>query len=295
MLALTALLAVGVCGPLDSRTQCDAVVDLFLSVGLERFIDATSVCEWPGLECVGGDEVTGIDLSTHNCSGTLPETIGSLLRLRSLSLSSNAIEGTLPASLYDLRALRSVQLHHNRLSGTLAPEFATLHSLAIVRLDHNARSGTVPPLLDRMHELRSLDLGHNRFAGQLPLALPHAIEALSLWGNTFSGVLPNSWRGSIDELRFLDFSTNALSGSIPPALLEAPLLDTLLGYSNSLTAIDPGLGCGAPPSLVTCDLHENALLCDRDVPPCARRACRASTLCLVAPRRHRPRWRIAEQ
>ena len=290
---LLALLAVGVCGPLDSRTQCDAVVDLFLSVGLERFIDASPVCEWPGIACVGGDAVTGIDLSASNCSGTLPATLGSLLRLRSLSLSSNALAGTLPPSFYDLRALRSVQLQYNRLSGTLAPEFALLHSLSIVRLDHNAISGTVPPLLDRMHELRSLDLGHNRFRGQLPLALPHSIQALSFWGNTFSGVLPNSWRGSIDQLRFLDFSTNALSGSIPPAVLEAPLLDTLLGYSNSLTSIDPGLGCGAPRSLITCDLHENALVCSRDVPPCARRACRASTLCLVAERRRAPRWRIA--
>jgi len=279
----TATVFIGVCAPPDMPATCDAILDLFLSVGLERGMrEHETVCSWRGIDCAGGGEVTAIHLSGLNLTGTLPTSLGALKRLRTLDVHGNALSGTVPSSFYKLHELTKVRLDHNLISGTLSGAFTELRSVSAARLDHNLLSGSLASDLSPMLELRSLDVGHNVLTGPLPHTLPRAMEALSVWGNSLSGELPETWH-ALPALAFLDFSSNFISGSIPHALQYAEALEILLGYSNKLSTVAPSVGCGAPARLSVCDLHDNAFLCGT-VPACARRVCRASTLCLV-PRR----------
>jgi hypothetical protein len=53
--------------------------------------------------------VTGIDLSTNNLNGTLPDLFAAFPNLTSLNLSGNCLAGAVPASLSSLQNLQSIE------------------------------------------------------------------------------------------------------------------------------------------------------------------------------------------
>ena len=82
--------------------------------------------------------VTGIDLSTNNLNGTLPDLFAAFPNLTSLNLSGNCLAGAVPASLSSLQNLQSLNLSDNRFNSF------TLTSLSAtdVNLSYNALGGT---------------------------------------------------------------------------------------------------------------------------------------------------------
>ncbi|KAK4731204.1 hypothetical protein R3W88_024192 [Solanum pinnatisectum] len=56
-----------------------------------------------------------INLSHNHINGTIPDELGSLLRLTVLDLSNNTINGTIPASFSNLSALSTLDLKSNLL------------------------------------------------------------------------------------------------------------------------------------------------------------------------------------
>ena len=71
---------------------------------------------WEFVRCVGGNEVTHVELSRLNLAGVLDPAVGDIASLEVLDVSSNFVTGALPASLGNLtrRAAPVARRHHER-------------------------------------------------------------------------------------------------------------------------------------------------------------------------------------
>ena len=166
--------------------------------------------------------VKTLDASNNRLSA-LPETVGALTNLRSLTLARNVI-ARLPRSLATCANLRTLVLDDNRLE-TLPEEdafFAGLVRLKSFSLARNALA-SLPDGVGRLKALETLNLSGNALA-TLPSAIGHCskLEALDVSDNAPSTsattfVLPAEL-GSCENLRSL-----ACDGSPVRAVPEAIL------------------------------------------------------------------------
>ncbi|KAG9155300.1 hypothetical protein Leryth_021715 [Lithospermum erythrorhizon] len=184
-----------------------------------------------------------VDFSGNNFSGWLPENIGNCLMLKYVDFSNNGLFGYLPKSLQKLGSCSSLRLRGNLFSGELPDWIGDLKSLTTLDLSMNSFSGQVPDSFGKLQLLNELNLSNNQFVGSLPGSLAScynlmeldvsknhltgnfpswifelAVKSISLSGNKFVGKIEypplTSMAASFQNLRFLDLSSNALSGEI---------------------------------------------------------------------------------
>lgn len=113
--------------------------------------------------------------------------------------------------------------------------FGNLVNLKLLELDSNNLSGEIPPPIFNLVEL---SLFGNRFSGGLPenidVLLPD-FEGLYLAQNSFVGPIPASIT-NISKLLVVSFSENSISGFIPAELGNLRNLKWLNLFGNNLTA-----------------------------------------------------------
>ncbi|CAN7136959.1 unnamed protein product [Brassica rapa subsp. narinosa] len=86
----------------------------------------------------------GMDLSSNELSGVIPEELGNLSRVRALNLSHNFLSGSIPSSFYNLKDIESLDLSYNELHGSIPQQLTSLISLAVFDVSYNNLSGMVP-------------------------------------------------------------------------------------------------------------------------------------------------------
>ncbi|WP_025668169.1 hypothetical protein, partial [Aquimarina megaterium] len=130
--------------------------------------DPTSkVCDWFGVTVSEG-KVKGISLPENNLTGTLPNSLGSLIELRTIYLHSNNLSGNIPSSFGNLSFLRFLFLHSNNLEGNIPSELGMLSNLIDLLLFSNQLTGVIPPELGNLSKLRDLNLSRNKLSGSIP-------------------------------------------------------------------------------------------------------------------------------
>ncbi|XP_011078194.1 pollen receptor-like kinase 4 [Sesamum indicum] len=166
---------------------------------------------WTGVLCEKGD-VWGLKLENLGLSGTIDvDALTKMQNLRTISVMNNEFEGTLP-NIAKLGALKTVYFSNNKFSGEIpATTFSGMSSLKKLHLDNNQFSGPIPGVLAELPKLMELNLQNNQFEGPIP-------------------------NFQLDRLKVFNFSSNKLSGEIPPSLSNA---------NGSLFSGNEGL-CGAP-------------------------------------------------
>ncbi|XP_026420573.1 LRR receptor-like serine/threonine-protein kinase GSO1 [Papaver somniferum] len=87
---------------------------------------------------------SGIDLSSNNLEGEIPEEIGLLKGLYMLNLSHNRLLGKIPQTIGSMNGLESLDLSFNKLSGFIPPSFASMDFLGYLNLSYNNLSGIIP-------------------------------------------------------------------------------------------------------------------------------------------------------
>ena len=103
----------------------------------------TEISTWYGVT-VEDNEVTGIDLSANNLSGTLPEELGALIRLKRLVLNDNLLTDTIPASIGHISTLEELNLANNSLTGEIPASLGDLRNLEVFDLSRNYLGGSIP-------------------------------------------------------------------------------------------------------------------------------------------------------
>ncbi|KAL2612081.1 hypothetical protein R1flu_023773 [Riccia fluitans] len=227
---------------------------------------------WTGITCDGNGNVTQLELTYRNISGTIPSTIGDLSALESLDLSNNReLSGKLPAELGNLTNLKSLSIQQCSISGPIPVELSNLLQLEFLALMDNQMVGTIPGQIGRLSKLYWFDISQNQIGGSLPVSsgkdgvgldnltsikhfhfnnntmtgdIPPEIFGLSklihllLDSNGFSGTIPNNNSNSILIMRLND---NRLSGPIPSVWTNMTSLVEIHISNNQLTGTFPDL------------------------------------------------------
>lgn len=87
---------------------------------------------------------SGIDLSSNNLEGNIPEEICLLQGLSTLNLSHNFLSGVIPQSVGSMVGLGALDFSFNKLSGHIPESLVSIDSLGYLNLSHNNLSGKIP-------------------------------------------------------------------------------------------------------------------------------------------------------
>ncbi|CAI5965731.1 unnamed protein product [Closterium sp. NIES-65] len=150
------------------------------------------------------------DVSDNQLSGSLPDSISSLVLLSRLGLGGNNLSGVIPASLCGLGDLTYLSMAHNQLQGPL-PSALVSTGLRTLELQGNAFSGSLPNF-DSLPYLHILDVSDNQLSGSLPDSISSLVllSRLGIGGNNLSGVIP-AGLGSLHDLTYLNVSGTGLT------------------------------------------------------------------------------------
>lgn len=213
---------------------------------------------WYGITCEN-DRVTKLELGINNLVGTLPTSLGVLVKLETLHLYSNKLIGNLPNSLGSLTNLKSIEFSSNQLNGNIPGSLGLLSNLESLNLQNNKLTGSIPNSLGELTNLRYLSLDINLLNGSIPTSFSslQSLFTLSLSGNQLNDSIPPVV-STLKSLRYLNLSNNKLVGKIPSDIGNLQNLEYLIIPSNQLSGSIPA-SLGQLSKLVWLDLYNNQL------------------------------------
>ncbi|KAL0308267.1 UNVERIFIED_CONTAM: putative inactive leucine-rich repeat receptor-like protein kinase [Sesamum radiatum] len=177
--------------------------------------------------------------------GPLPSKFMRLSSLEILNLTSNFFQGNIPPSISSLEHLQTLILDSNNFTGRLPDGLGSLSSLAVLSLKNNSLNGSLPHSLGSLENLRVLALSNNNFSSEVPdlsrFVGPFPVSLLSLPSITYLDISENKFTGMLsenlpcnDELDFVNFTANLLTGKLPSCLLSDPKKRVVLYAENCL-------------------------------------------------------------
>uniref|UniRef100_A0A0D6QRW2 Leucine-rich repeat-containing N-terminal plant-type domain-containing protein n=1 Tax=Araucaria cunninghamii TaxID=56994 RepID=A0A0D6QRW2_ARACU len=230
-------------------------------------------------------QLSVLNLAENDFRGEIPKELGKT-SLSTLNLNGNHLTGVIPSSIENCTGLQVFDVGHNKFDGSIPAWIGELKSLRILSLTSNNFQGTIPPQLSSLHNLQILDLSCNHFSGFIPQNLTnlHAmvnqnksneVQRLGFEGE-YIGHVEIFYIVFIDEvtlwmkgqetpyikiikaLKFIDLSSNELSGSIPWEMgFLKGLISLNISRNNLNSSIPKSLGGMA--ELEALDLSENKL------------------------------------
>ncbi|CAL5343836.1 unnamed protein product [Camellia sinensis] len=241
-------------------------------------------CSWSGVKCDHrAYQVTSLDLSGRNLSGTFPLQIRYLMHLHHLNLSTNSFDGPFSTIIFNLPFLRTVDISHNYFNSTFPPGISRLKSLTVFNAYSNSFTGPIPPEITSLRSLRILNLGGSYFDGSIPASFGYfpnltflnlagnlltgpippemgslpRLERLEIGYNEFTGGVPAEF-GNLPNFKYLDISSANLSGQLAPELGNLTTLETLLLFKNHFSGSVPA-SFAKLQALKALDLSDNQL------------------------------------
>ncbi|KAK3227695.1 hypothetical protein Dsin_007557 [Dipteronia sinensis] len=159
-------------------------------------------------------------LRLASCKLSVIPNLKNQSRLVEIDLSDNQISGEIPSWIWEVGdgKLFHLNLSRNSLVGLQEP--FSFPSLLVLDLHSNRLQGKIPlPPTSALH----VDYSNNNFSSSMPHDIgnfPPYTTFFSLSNNKITGFIPESICKAI-YLLVLDLSTNNLSGSIPPCLIQS--------------------------------------------------------------------------
>ncbi|XP_059627523.1 receptor-like protein EIX2 [Cornus florida] len=123
--------------------------------------------------------------TTISITGQIPDWLGQLKHLESLSLSGNSLHGPIPSFIGNLSSLRALYLSHNQLNGTIPSFIGNLSSLRALYLSGNQLNGTIPTSMGFLSNLEELGVGHNSLGGIVSKINFAKLSKLEVFGYVF--------------------------------------------------------------------------------------------------------------
>ncbi len=165
-----------------------------------------------------------IMFANNKLNGTIAQSIGDSLKLKTLSLSNNSFSGQLPHTLSKLSNLKTLLIGLNKFSGTLP----TLKSpvLSAISIQDNRFTGSIKYAFSNLELLNMLKISNNQFTGDLPILHKNAKPSIIMLAN-------NRLSGSIYQfVNTAKLAALALSGNCIDTSLESSNVDWLCSASG---------------------------------------------------------------
>ncbi|GAB4821548.1 hypothetical protein N2152v2_008594 [Parachlorella kessleri] len=190
---------------------------------------------------LGDNQLQGsLPFSEEHCSS------GNHLRVQILSLSGNQLTGTLPAVWPAIfPELEELILGRNQLTGDALPDawaaLAAFPHISSMSFTGNNFSWGFPSALLEKPSMQSLDMGECGIQGPLPprLAPPRnsPLASLDFSSNQLTGALPPDWPNStaFQRLLSLNLSFNLLEGTLPPTWIGSSWQPHIAVQGNNLS------------------------------------------------------------
>ena len=174
-------------------------------------IPTTNVCTWGGITCSSGS-VTVISLQTLSLTGSLPTSIGSLVKLKNIDICCNSIGGTIPSSIGFLTAISDLSIGANKFVGTIPSTIGYMSSLTDMFFDTNHFTGKVPSTLGYLTNLRYLQIGQASGINSLTGSLPTALCSIGLTRLDMENTYLTCYPSCLYSLSTLNFGTIPVCG-----------------------------------------------------------------------------------
>ncbi|CAI8593303.1 unnamed protein product [Vicia faba] len=181
-----------------------------------------------------------LELTANQMSGNITSELGNLPLIRTLRFSSNNFSGELPATLAKLTTLRDFQISDNQFSGQIPDFIQNWRNINTLIIQGSGLSGSIPSkisLLRNLIDLRISDLNGSEYAPLPQLNNLTLLEKLILRNCNINGALPDL--GTMKTLKYLDFSFNKFSGTIPSAYADIYGVKFIFLTGNLLTGLVP--------------------------------------------------------
>lgn len=233
----------------NTTTDRDILVAFYEATGGANWKKNTNWCsnrplsEWYGVTVVStvtGEFVSLLKLPDNGLTGTIPASLGGLVRMETLDISQNELTGTVPGELGELTALQTLLLGTNQFTGVLPDDLGQLTGLRKLGLENNNfDEQTLPDWLPRLTSLNHLNLTGDNFNGALLPELGNltALRELYLHDNNFTGSVPAEF-SRLTNLYSLTLSGNKLSGSVPKAVYSLANWESFQPETNILPQQD---------------------------------------------------------
>eukprot|EP00850_Spirogloea_muscicola_P015581 SM000121S25978 [mRNA] locus=s121:45434:65270:- [translate_table: standard] len=176
----------------------------------------------------------------NRLTGTLPRELGAMKKLLTLDVRGNLLEGPIPPELGNATKLSILSLSENRFTGGIPVELGQLGSLKRLELAGNRLTGPIPPSLGNCTNLFQLNISYNGLVGSIPMELGNIRNA-----SVMDIYLPSFKQPNVTKLQYIDITSNALSGPLPATLGRLSAMQAFYFSSNQLTG-------SIPPSISNC-------------------------------------------
>ncbi|WOL12045.1 polygalacturonase inhibitor-like [Canna indica] len=203
----------GLCNKYDKKALLKIKSAFNNAYHFASWTNDSACCDWYNIDCDARGRVIGLSLFQDDFPGTIPDAVGDLPFLQSLTFHHLPnLVGTIPPAIARLANLRFLDISWTSVSGPVPAFLARLRALDYLNLSFNNLSGTIPAALGDAPSLTSIDISRNKLTGPLPPALfRNASEAyLRLSHNGLSGEVPPSY-GSVRFIQ-VDLSRNQFEG-----------------------------------------------------------------------------------
>ncbi|KAK7331992.1 hypothetical protein VNO80_28738 [Phaseolus coccineus] len=210
----------------------------------QSWVGTDPCSSWDGIRC-SNTRITELRLPSLNLRGQLSSAIESLSELITLDLSYNTgLTGTIPEEIGNLKRLKSLSLVGCGFSGPIPDSIGSLKQLTFLALNSNKFTGTIPRSLGNLSNINWLDLAENELVGTIPVSDNQGRPGLDLLlkaqhfhmgSNNLSGTIPEKLFNSSMILEHVLFDHNQLEGSVPISISSVGTLEVLRLDKNGLT------------------------------------------------------------
>ncbi|XP_061338200.1 uncharacterized protein LOC133285060 [Gastrolobium bilobum] len=209
---------------------------------LRRLILKENNFTGPLPDFVSNPNLTYMDISKNNISGSIPSSLENCTDLTEINLSMNKFTGLIPSDIGKLVNLVNLDLAHNKLEGPLPPELSSCTKMDRFDVGFNSLNGSFPCSFTNWTGITTLILSGNHFTRGIPDCLAEFgnLRELQLGGNLFGGQIPRScWMGNLRSLFYgLNLSANGLTGDIPSEISNLGVQSLDVSLNNLTGSID---------------------------------------------------------
>jgi len=254
------------CNPNDYQDECYALHCFAKATNVANWIYSevwltnASYCDWYGITCDDNGHVLEINLNENNLQGFIPECIGILTKLETLSLygtsgicphppkQTTILNGsTLPRNITHLTNLKILDLGFTSIGGPLPDDINKMAQLEVIRFQACLMNGTIPQNIQYLSNLNEFKLGRNPITGTMPVITQPMLN-LQKYSCDFcalTGTIPDVF-DKTPAIINLVFDGNYLTGTIPPSVGLLKNLSALAFNLNALTGPLPYSICNPP-------------------------------------------------